>query len=134
MQAREQEADADYRARLAEWQAEDCQCIDLNKAKWATHKLAMNAWNDTRKAAKSAKIPFDSPKPVLETVKQTEKPVKGAHTMEEQENFEQEIADICSSVDSDTVESEEWRSFVAWERTVQLTGVGAKMAPFSFPW
>ena len=53
--ARAHEEDTEYKAKLAEWQAQDHQRVELNKARWVAHKLATNEWNEAKKAAKKAK-------------------------------------------------------------------------------
>ena len=90
----------EYKTKLAEWQAQDHQRVELNKARWVAHKLAINEWNEAKKAAKLAKIVFNVPKPILEIIKKAPKPAKVRVLEEEGETFAQEIAGVCSSEDN----------------------------------
>ena len=98
--ARAHEEDTEYKAKLAEWQAQDCQQVELNKARRVAHKLATNEWNKAKKAVKLAKIVFNVPKPVLEIIKKAPKPAKVRVLEEDGETFAQEIVGVCSSEDN----------------------------------
>ena len=97
--AQAQEADAEYRIKLAEWQVQDKERIEANKARRAAHKLALSEWNEAKKAAKAAKSVFNVAKPTLETIKKTPKPSKHVQPGVEEEDFAQEIADMASQED-----------------------------------
>ena len=85
--ARAYEEDTEYKAKLAEWQAQNHQWVELNKARQVAYKLAINEWNEAKKAAKLAKIVFNVPKPILEIIKKALKPAKVRVLKKEGETF-----------------------------------------------
>ena len=57
-------------------------------------KVAVTEWTARKKAAKAAKVPFEDPRPEVDTEKEKDKPVRQVLFADDGEKFEDELAAV----------------------------------------